>query len=75
MAKATSTTKEFNVDVLVTHRAHLERQLDEAVSRVRVMALQEPRRGILVTRHDYQFFTVSLSDDIPFGLTREHQAW
>ncbi|WP_427006121.1 hypothetical protein [Pseudarthrobacter sp. H2] len=56
-------------------RESTDRQLDEAVDAARIQALSEGRHGILVTRHGHDFFTVALSDAVPFGLTREHQAW
>jgi hypothetical protein len=51
----------------------MERQLDQAVTIARTQAMVEGRQGILVTRHDYNSFTVGLSEAVPFGLTREHQ--
>ncbi len=59
----------------VADRADMERRLDEAVAIAMTWATQEGRRGILVTRHDRDSFTVALSDAVPFGLTREHQNW
>ncbi|MCY1199388.1 hypothetical protein D9M72_107900 [compost metagenome] len=59
----------------VTDRANMDLQLDEAVDRVRIQAMIERRRGILVTRRGHDTFRVTLSDSVPFGLTREHQEW
>jgi hypothetical protein len=53
----------------------MERQLDQAVTIAKTRAMHERRQGILVTRHDYNSFTVDLSEAVPFGLTREHQDW
>jgi hypothetical protein len=53
--------------------ANMDSQLDEAVSAARTMAMRGGRQGILVTRHGYDSFTVTLSDTVPFGLTRELQ--
>ena len=61
--------------VIVTDRASMEQQLDEVVTAARALAMSEGHKGILVTRHDYGSFTVALSDAVPFGLTRELQAW
>lgn len=53
----------------------MERQLDEAVTVARARATQEGRRGVLITRHYYDSFTVAISDAVPFGLTREREEW
>jgi hypothetical protein len=53
----------------------MERQLNEAVAMAMERAMAERRQGILVTQHDHNSFTVTLSDAVPFGLTRERQAW
>jgi hypothetical protein len=69
------TTIDLPILVKVTDRASMERRLDEAVTLARTRAMQERRQGILVTRHDYDSFTVALSDAVPFGMTREHHDW
>ncbi|MEJ1180429.1 MULTISPECIES: hypothetical protein [unclassified Pseudarthrobacter] len=69
------TAIDLKIPVTVTDRATMEKRLDEAVAVVRTRAMEEGRRGILVTRHDRESFTVALSDAVPFGLTREHQDW
>lgn len=69
------TTTDLTIAIIAADRASMERQLDEAVTVARTKAMHERRRGILVTRHDYDSFTVALSDAVPFGLTREHQDW
>lgn len=68
-------TIDLPITVIATDRAGMESGLDEAVAVARTRALHEGRQGILVTRHDYYAFTVGLSDDVPFGLTREYQNW
>lgn len=68
-------TIDLPITVIATDRAGMERGLDHAVAVARARALHEGRQGILVTRHDYNAFTVDLSDAVPFGLTREHQDW
>lgn len=45
-----------------------DKKLDQATSQLRGKATA---CGILVTRIDFSTFTVALSPDIPFGLTRE----
>lgn len=66
---------DLKIPVTATDRATMEKRLDEAVAVARTRAMQEGRRGILVTRHNHESFTVALSDAVPFGLTREHQDW
>lgn len=66
-----NTTHDFPITVTATDRANLERRLDEAEAAAKAQAMQEGRQGILVTRHDYGSFTVTLSDAVPFGLTHE----
>jgi AmiR/NasT family two-component response regulator len=67
--------RDLSITVKVTERDSLENQLDAAVSAVRERATGERRRGILVTRHGVNEFTVALSDSVPFGLTQENHAW
>jgi hypothetical protein len=69
------TTIDLPIAVSVTDRASMERQLDQAVTIAKMWAMHEGRQGILVTRHEYNSFTVDLSEAVPFGLTREHQDW
>jgi hypothetical protein len=67
------TTIDLPIAVNVTDRASMERQLDQDVTIAKTQAMHEGRQGILVTRHDYNSFTVDLSEAVPFGLTREHR--
>jgi hypothetical protein len=71
----TTTTTEFTIALTVAGRADMERQLDQAVSEAKTEAMIERRRGILVTRHGFESFSVALSDAVPFVETREHQDW
>lgn len=70
----TTITPELNLTITATDRASMDRQLNDAVTFAQARAMHE-RRGILVTRHAHDSFTVAVSDAVPFGLTREHQAW
>lgn len=70
-----STTFDEPIAVTATDRVSMERRLDEAVAIAMNQAMHTGRRGILITRHSYDFFTVALSHDVPFGLTRERTAW
>jgi hypothetical protein len=69
------TTIDFPIAVNVTDRASMELQLDQAVTIAKTQAMHEGRQGILVTRHDYNSFTVDLSGAVAFGRTREHRDW
>lgn len=68
-------TAELIAELSVSDRSTMELQLEEAVDAARLKAMQHRTCGILVTRHDYTRFTVELSPEVPFGITREHQAW
>jgi len=69
------TTTKFSLTLTVADRESMDGQLDAAVATAKVRALAEKRQGILVTRNAADKFTVALSEAVPFGLTREHQAW
>lgn len=49
--------------------------LDGAVAAAIESALSAGRHGILVTRLDYNRFTVSESPDVPFGVIYERDEW
>ncbi|AOT02556.1 hypothetical protein [Arthrobacter sp. U41] len=70
-----TTTPDLTLTVTATDRASMDRELDEAVTAARERAMRERCRGILVTRHGPNCFTVELSETVPFGLTRERQEW
>ncbi len=59
-----------HVDVRVDSAREIEERLNAAVRDLQPLAASA-RHGILVTRHNPGHFTVSLSQDVPFGLTRE----
>ncbi|HSU47663.1 MAG TPA: hypothetical protein VLJ40_12185 [Arthrobacter sp.] len=65
----------FPLTLTVSDRQSMDRELDAAVAAAKAHALDGKRHGILVTRHGVDKFTVALSDAVPFGLTREQQAW
>lgn len=62
------------VEVTVSDTPAMEAELSAAVDAVLESALEERRCGVLVTRRGPGSFTVSLSHDVPFGLSREHDA-
>jgi len=61
----------YAVKVRITQRRQLENQLDLAVDAAIREALNRPGRGVLVTRHDHQTFTVELSPEVPQGTITE----
>lgn len=58
------------VEVLVTEPDQLQDLLNEAEDTLRPMAMRN-RTGIVVTRHNYDRYTLALSETVPFGETRE----
>jgi hypothetical protein len=65
----------FPLTLTVADRQSMDTELDAAVTAAKAHALAGRRHGILVTRLGVDTFTVDLSEAVPFGLTREHQAW
>jgi hypothetical protein len=61
----------YAVKVTITHRKELENELDRAVEGAIGEALKDAGRGVLVTRHDHQTFTVELTHDVPHGTISE----
>jgi hypothetical protein len=49
-------------------------RVSEAVAMAELEAYAEQKRGVLVTRHDFDLFSVALSSMVPFGLTVEQDA-
>lgn len=60
-----------HVEVLVTGPGQLDELLDRAEAALRLTATCQPLAGIVVTRHDHNRYTLTLSDTVPFGETRE----
>lgn len=62
------------VTVTIRRRSDLERRFDSAVDR-----LMEPAKrlnqSILVTRSSQRHFAVSLSENVPYGMTIETLNW
>lgn len=57
--------------VLATTRSEVDDKLNVSVQQLRALAQDNPGRGILVTRRGPGRFTVELSDQVPYGETRE----
>lgn len=62
------------VTVHVKDRSTMDRALDSGVEALKEKA-RESRQGIVVTRCAPATFTITLSSDVPYGYTRETQAW
>ncbi|SEO11705.1 hypothetical protein E3O25_05250 [Cryobacterium sp. TMT1-3] len=63
----TQTTE--NLEVFVATPGRLDEMLDQAEAMLR--QIPQHCAGILVTRHDFFRYTLTLSDTVPFGETRE----
>ncbi|MCX2748750.1 hypothetical protein OOZ51_13145 [Arthrobacter sp. MI7-26] len=59
------------IDIQVKSRHALDDQLAAAVQHLQETALRERTRGILITRHRPGHYTAELSEQVPFGITRE----
>lgn len=59
------------IDIHVTSREALDERLETAVKHLQEAAMQTGKHGILVTRNSAGSYTAALSDQVPFGLTRE----
>lgn len=58
-------------DLKVERKAELYDRLDDAVAAAHTVARADGTHGILVTRHDFGHFSVTLTPDVPFGLVQE----
>jgi hypothetical protein len=70
MASRTPDTITLNI----RERAEMDSSLNEAVQTLSAKA-KALKCGILVTRTGPQTFTACLSQEIPYGVTREHAIW
>lgn len=68
------TTDAYSATLRITDRRDLESNLDHAVADAIQRALVNPGKGILVTRHDHETFTIELTDRVEAGLIREADA-
>lgn len=71
----TTRLPEGPITIAVKSRSDMESQLERAVQLLKQRALGLGDRGILVTRHSAEDFTVELHSSVPFGLTQERQEW
>jgi hypothetical protein len=59
------------IDIQVDDRKILDERLDAAVKRLQEAAILTGTHGIMVTRNKPGSYTATLSDQVPFGMTRE----
>lgn len=65
-------THRMIADFRVNSKADMEVKLEAAVTEATQSALLYGNHGVLVTRHDFSRITVTLTPQVPFGLTREN---
>jgi hypothetical protein len=68
------TRSELVLEVTVTDPTAFDTDLSQAETLVRQEAMKHGG-GVLITRHSQNRFTVTISDSVPFGLTREQSIW
>ena len=59
------------IEIQVDSRKVLDDRLNDAVHGLQRIAMQTGTHGILLTRHKPGHYTAALSDQVPFGVTRE----
>lgn len=59
------------IEIQVDSRQVLDERLDDAVRGLQQIAMEAGTQGILLTRHTAGHYTAALSDQVPFGMTRE----
>lgn len=65
------TTATECIEIQVDSRQVLDERLDDAVRGLQQIAMASGTHGILITRHRPGHYTAALSDQVPFGMTRE----
>jgi hypothetical protein len=60
-----------HIEIRVESACQVEDRLNSAVKALQAIAVRSRTQGILVTRLNPGHFRVALSDQVPFGLTRE----
>ncbi len=64
-------TTSTSIEIKVDSRGVLDDRLTEAVLGLQEIAMAGGTHGILLTRHEAGHYTAALSDQVPFGMTRE----
>ena len=65
------TTITDRIEIQVDSRDILDERLNDAVRGLQELAMETGTQGILLTRHKPGHYTAALSDQVPFGMTRE----
>lgn len=65
------TTATECIEIQVDSRQVLDQRLEDAVSGLQELAMVTGTHGILLTRLKPGHYTAALSDQVPFGMTRE----
>jgi hypothetical protein len=63
-----------SITLNIRKRSEMDSSLEEAVQALSAEA-RKLQCGILVTRTGAQSFTVSLTQEVPYGTTHEHAIW
>lgn len=69
----TTSDNELILHVTAQSPSTLQEDLNSAVEKARQAAIRGGKHGVLVTQHDYWSYTVSISSEVPFGITREQR--
>jgi len=59
------------IEIQVDSRHGLDERLSDAVRGLQQVAMATGTHGILLTRHKAGHYTAALSEQVPFGMTRE----
>lgn len=71
----TETTHAFYVTEVRGDTAHqIRNDLNNAVDRAVGRAIEIGSHGVLVTQHSYAFYTVTITDEVPYGQIQERRA-
>ena len=60
-----------SIEIQVDSRNVLDERLNDAVRGLQQIAMATGTHGILLTRHKPGHYTAALSEQVPFGMTRE----
>ena len=68
-------TNALRLEITGTEARSVRAKLDDAITLAESVAHKEGCCGVLVTRHDYGRFSVTISPEVPYGTTQEAQDW
>jgi hypothetical protein len=70
-----SPPKPLSLEITGTEASSVRAELEEAINLAESVAREQGTCGVLVTRHDYGRFSVTISPEVPYGVTQESQDW